>query len=226
MSPQPNRQKAAPLFDRARLDAVIDPVVRAHGGEVVDLELKTETGGWVLRVFIEKLGAQETMLTTEQAAVDLELCAQVARDLSPALDVADLIAHRYHLEISSPGVERPLRGRADFARFKGQKAKLKLHQAVAGQKVLVGILGPIEGDLLSVEDGGRTYKVPVADVVSSRLVFEFGPRPKPGQANAKPSKPSKPTKAAKHPKQAAAASLVAAKESSPSVSNPLTRNEK
>jgi ribosome maturation factor RimP len=177
--------KAPSTFDRERLFAVIAPVVHAHGGEVVDVELKTETGGWVLRIFVEKLGAAETNLTTEQAAVDLELCSQVARDLSPALDVADLIPHRYHLEISSPGVERPLRDRRDFTRFAGQKAKLKLHHAVDGQKVLVGILRGLEagvdGDDLLLEDAGKQHRVPFGEVSQARLVFEFGPRPRPGK---------------------------------------------
>ncbi len=177
--------KASSTFDRERLNAVIAPVVHAHGGEVVDVELKTETGGWVLRIFVEKLGAAETNLTTEQAAVDLELCSNVARDLSPALDVADLIAHRYHLEISSPGVERPLRDRRDFSRFAGQKAKLKLHHAVDGQKVLVGILGGLEGDDVLVEDSGRHHRVPFAEVSQARLVFEFGPRARPGKGGGK-----------------------------------------
>ncbi len=178
--------KAPSTFDRERLFAVIAPVVHAHGGEVVDVELKTETGGWVLRIFVEKLGAAETNLTTEQAAVDLELCSNVARDLSPALDVADLIPHRYHLEISSPGVERPLRDLRDFSRFAGQKAKLKLHHAVDGQKVLVGILRGVEpaseGNDILLEDSGREHRVPFAEVSQARLVFEFGPRVKPGKA--------------------------------------------
>jgi ribosome maturation factor RimP len=182
--------KAPAQFDRERLYAVIAPVVHAHGGEVVDVELKTETGGWVLRIFVEKLGAAETNLTTEQAAVDLELCSQVARDLSPALDVADLIPHRYHLEISSPGVERPLRDRRDFIRFAGQKAKLKLHHAVDGQKVLVGILGGLEGDDLLLDDAGKQHRVPFGEVSQARLVFEFGPRPRPGKAPT-PTKPNK-----------------------------------
>lgn len=176
--------KAPSTFDRERLFAVIAPVVHAHGGEVVDVELKTETGGWVLRIFVEKLGAAETNLTTEQAAVDLELCSQVARDLSPALDVADLIPHRYHLEISSPGVERPLRDRRDFTRFAGQKAKLKLNHALpssGGQKVLVGVLGGLEGDDLLLDDAGKQHRVPFGEVSQARLVFEFGPRPRPGK---------------------------------------------
>ena len=170
-------------LDRARLDAVIAPIVRAHGAEVVDLELKPERGGWVLRVFVEKLGASEQNLSTKQAAVDLELCSSVARELSPALDVADLIPHAYNLEVSSPGIERILRGEHDYVRFAGQKAKIKLTHAVAGQKVLIGVLGPVAGGKLRLLDGGREHDVPLGDIEGARLVFEFGPPPsKPGHS--------------------------------------------
>ncbi len=73
----------------------------------MSVELKNESG-WILRVYVEKVG-------TESA--DLELCAAISHDLSPALDVADLIPQRYSLEVSSPGLDRPLFGEADFRRF-------------------------------------------------------------------------------------------------------------
>src|SRR5215472_5231993 len=181
----PNLMKNQALpCDRGKLDAVVGPIVRAHGAEVVDLELKPERGGWVLRIFVEKLGASDLNMSTQQAAVDLELCASVARELSPALDVADLIPHAYNLEVSSPGVERVLRSERDYVRFQGKKAKLKLKSAVAGQKVLFGVLGPVAGGKLCVQDGGREFQVPLGEIEGGRLVFEFGPPPsKPGKKN-------------------------------------------
>jgi ribosome maturation factor RimP len=175
--------KSSSRVDRERLAAVIEPVVRAHGAELVDLELKNENG-WVLRVYVEKLGAAAERMTTKEAAVDLELCSHIARDLSPALDVADPIPGRYHLEVGSPGLERPLRNDADFVRFAGHKAKLKLSKGVSGQKVLVGILGAVEvvdgQRSLTLEEGVRSHVIPLDDVVGARLVFEFGPASKPG----------------------------------------------
>src|SRR5687768_13708124 len=113
---QQEAPKSTPFVDRDRLLSVIEPVVRAHGGEVVDFDLKNENG-WVLRVYVEKLGASAEKMSTKEAAIDLELCSAIARDLSPALDVADPIPHRYNLEVGSPGVERSLRKEADFVRF-------------------------------------------------------------------------------------------------------------
>jgi len=175
-------------IDRERLAAVVDPVARAHGAEVVDCEWKREPAGWVLRVYVEKLGSATENLPTEKASIDLGLCASVARDLSPALDVADLIPHRYHLEVSTPGIERPLRNKRDYIRFEGQKAKLKFHAAVNGQKVLTGVLGPITstgaGDVLRLTacgGGARVEDISVDNIASAHLVFEFGPAPKPGK---------------------------------------------
>jgi ribosome maturation factor RimP len=173
-------------IDRSKLEQTVEPIARAHGAEVVDLELKSEHGAWVLRVLVEKLGAAENKLSTKDAAVDLDVCSGISRDLSPALDVADLVPHAYNLEVGSPGVERTLRGEADFVRFAGEKAKIKVTAPVAGQKVLVGVLGPVSGATLTVKDGGRDFQVPLADIESARLVFEFGkpggpPKGKPGK---------------------------------------------
>jgi ribosome maturation factor RimP len=134
-----------------------------------------------LRVYVEKLGASAENLSTEQAAVDLDLCSGIAKDLSPALDVVDVIPHTYNLEISSPGVERLLRGERDFIRFAGKKAKLKLTNPIRGQKVLVGILGPVSGGKLAVKDGGADYAIPLGDIEFGRLVFEFGAASRPGK---------------------------------------------
>lgn len=176
--------KSTPGFDRDRLTAVIEPVVRAHGAELVDIELKNENG-WVLRVFVERLGALEEKMSTKQAAIDLSVCSEIARDLSPKLDESDPIPHRYNLEVGSPGVERALKKEADYVRFAGEKAKLKLKNAHAGQKVVVGVLGALDNGVVSVQasvqDGGRTYEIPLEDIASARLVFEFGPASKPGK---------------------------------------------
>jgi ribosome maturation factor RimP len=172
-------------IDLERLATVVEPLARAHGAEIVDYDWKREPGGWILRVYVEKLGSAEGNLPTEQASVDLGLCAKVARDLSPALDVADFIPHRYHLEVSSPGVERPLRRKRDYVRFEGKKAKLRLVRATpSGQKVLTGMLGPVSGERVRVTECGgdaRAHDIALDDIGSAHLVFEFGPTPKPGK---------------------------------------------
>ncbi len=165
-------------IDRDALLRVVEPVVRAHGAELVDLELKPDRGGWVLRVSVEKAGSAANRLSTRESAVDLELCADLSRDLSPALDVVDLIPHAYHLEVGSPGVERPLRSADDFARFAGQKAKLRLREPVGGQRVVVGVIDGVAERTVSVSEGGRTHEVPLSAIERARLVFELVSQPK------------------------------------------------
>lgn len=192
---------SASMIDRAKLDAIVAPIAQAQGGEVVDIEWKTEAGGWILRVFVEKLGAQQKSMSTKEAAVTLELCANIARELSPALDADESFftngPSTYSLEVSSPGVERALKKPADFARFVGDKAKLWLKKAALprgaetgnGQRVVEGRLEAFQNDVIVVRDGGRTYDLPFADVDRARLVFELetGEKQKPG----KPGKPGK-----------------------------------
>jgi ribosome maturation factor RimP len=176
-------------IDRAALLRVVEPIVRAHGAELVDVEFKPDRGSWVLRLYVEKEGALARKLSTRDAAVDLELCAGISRDLSPALDVADLIPQAYHLEVGSPGVERPLRGEGDFVRFAGQKVKLKLLREAVGpvldpgerrlSRVLIGTLIGVFDGKVRVAEGERNHEVPLASIETARLVFEFGPRGKP-----------------------------------------------
>jgi ribosome maturation factor RimP len=181
-------------LDRAALQRVVEPIAHAHGAEVVDMELKPERGAWVLRVYVEKAGAAVHKLSTRDAAVDLELCANVSRDLSPALDVADLIPHAYHLEVSSPGIERPLRNERDFARFAGHKAKLKLREAIDGQRVLVGALDGVADGKVRVGLGAFTHEVPLSSVESARLIFEFGSSGRRPHARAKRNESRRPNR--------------------------------
>jgi ribosome maturation factor RimP len=161
-------------IDRDALQRVVEPIVRAHGAELVDLELKPDQNGWVLRVYVEKAGASAQNLSTKDAAVNLELCADVSHDLSPALDVVDIIPHAYSLEVSSPGVERPLRGERDFVRFAGQKAKLRMRNPVNGQRVVVGTLDGVVGGMVRVKEGSRVHEAPIDSIETARLVFDFG----------------------------------------------------
>jgi ribosome maturation factor RimP len=177
--------KSLPFLDRDRLLAVIEPVVRAHGAEVWDIELKNENG-WVLRVYVERLGSTASKLSTKNAAIDLELCSAIARDLSPALDIEDPIAGHYNLEVSSPGIERSLRNEADYDRFAGEKAKLKLRSALHGQKVYVGRLGQVGKGSLTLHDGDESIAIPLEQIVTAHLVFEFGNKAKGRTSKRKP----------------------------------------
>lgn len=172
-------------LNREAVDRVVDPICRAHGAEVFDIEFKNEAQGWVLRVLLEKLGSDEAKLGTEAASVDLEVCSDVAKELSPALDAIDVIPQRYNLEVGTPGVERSLRSFADVVRFSGSKAKFKIRDPKTGASAVFE--GVMTTDLtagesaLRVADGKRVHAFSWEAVSSAHLVFEFGPAPKPGK---------------------------------------------
>jgi ribosome maturation factor RimP len=165
--------------DLARVRASLGPVLSAHGVVLVELEWLTERSGWVMRLTIEREGAG----AAPGGGVTLEDCAEVSRDASAVLDVEDLVHHRYSLEVSSPGLDRPLRSPADFVRFAGQTAKVKLSRpAPDGQRVLRGELAEAPEGRVAVVVDGKRVEVAHADVAEAHLVFELKPKPKPSVA--------------------------------------------
>lgn len=179
--PQPT---TTATYDRDALMRVIEPVARAHAVDVVEVTFKPERGGWVLRVTIEVAGSTEP-----GGGVTIERCADLSRDLSAALDVAEVLRQAYSLEVSSPGVERPLRTEAEFARFAGKRAKVVLSEAGPdGQFSYDGPILRAEGGQVVVGlEGGGEAALPLAALKRAHLVFEFGPAPKPGAKGQKRS---------------------------------------
>ena len=151
------------LLDLQKIKTVIEPVVQSHGYELVDAEWKHEVGQFVLRVFIDREGG-----------VSLEGCADVSRDLSPTLDVSEAIGSAYTLEVSSPGLNRPLCKEADFRRFVGKKARIRTRHPQDGDRRNFSgrLVGAAEGKV-SIEVGDRTFELPVDDVEKANLVYEF-----------------------------------------------------
>ena len=173
---QHTEQQIKAGVDLGRVRAALEPVLSSHGIVLVDLEWLTERAGWTLRLTIEREGGTPTNLA---GGVTLEDCTEVSRDASSVLDVEDLIPHRYNLEVSTPGLERPLRSDADFKRFTGQLAKVKLSRpAPDGQKVLRGVLAEAPASVVAVMVDGKRVEVPFADVAEANLLFELTPQPK------------------------------------------------
>lgn len=157
-------------IDGDRVIAVLAPILKAHGVEGVELIWGTDQGGWLLELTIERPGTRIT-----GAGITVELCSEISRDISAALDVADVIAQRYRLQVGSPGVERALYVRADYARFAGQLAKLKLREPVDQQRVLRGTLHGLDDlgrVLIETERGELAIEFDAID--NARLVFDWG----------------------------------------------------
>jgi ribosome maturation factor RimP len=173
---QHREQQIKAGVDLERVRVALAPVLSSHEVVLVDLEWITERNGWTLRLTIERQGGTMTNLA---GGVTLADCAEVSRDASAVLDVEDLIPQSYNLEVSTPGLERRLRSAADFERFAGQMAKVKLsRQASDGQKVLRGVIAEAPAGMIAVIVSGKRVEAPIADVADAHLVFELTPQPK------------------------------------------------
>lgn len=181
-----NSQTTKAGVDVDRVRAALAPVLVAHGVTLVDLEWGTDRGTWTLRMFIEREGDDSVT-----GGVTLDDCSEVSRDASSVLDVEDLIPHHYNLEVSSPGLDRKLRSEAEFVRFTGKLAKVKLKQpAPDGQRLLRGSLESAPPGRVAVLVDGKRIEVAYADVDEANLVFELDtqPKPKPKKKSARPAK--------------------------------------
>ena len=150
--------------------AVAARVAATLGLEIFDVQFKQEAGGMVLRVLIDRPGPA----ANAEECVSVADCANVSRDLSALLDVEDIVPVAYTLEVSSPGLDRPLRGRTDFERFSGRRAKVVIREAVDGQTFFRGRLAGVDADAaLSDGDDGRQHRVPLGLVTRANLEVEF-----------------------------------------------------
>jgi ribosome maturation factor RimP len=161
-------QRDAPVVERVR--EVAARVASTHGLDIFDVQFRREASGMVLRVRLDRPGPA----ATPEESVSVDDCARVSRDLSAMLDVDDVVPVAYTLEVSSPGLDRPLRHADDYRRFSGRRAKLVMREAVDGQKFVKGILAGIEGaDVLIDGDDGRRHQVPVGVITRANLEVEF-----------------------------------------------------
>ena len=151
------------IEDRAR--ELCEPLLAGEGLELLDLEFEKEHGGWVLRIFIDKPGA----------SVGVEECSQASNVLNPMLDVEDFIPQEYALEMSSPGVNRPLKKRAHFEKVAGQKVRVKTFAPVGTppRKMFLGPLKKVTDDAVTVAVDGAEFTIPFKDIAKANLEFEF-----------------------------------------------------
>lgn len=142
-----------------RVKSIALPLFTELGLELVDVEFRREASGWILRLYIDKPGG-----------VTLGDCQRVSEELSDLLDVENLIDYPYTLEVSSPGLNRPLRLESDFLRFVGQRARVSTSQAIAGQRRFLGILRGYEEGQVSLErEDGTVVPIPYALISKARL---------------------------------------------------------
>ena len=145
-------------------------VAASRGLEIWDIQSRREAVGHVVRVVIDRPGPA----ATPEESVSIEDCAEVNREMSTILDVEDPLPFAYTLEVSSPGLDRPLRDARDYRRFSGRLAKVVVKEAVDNQKAFEGHLRGVEGDDVLLEaPNGRTHRLPLRLITRGRLEVEF-----------------------------------------------------
>ncbi len=140
-------------------------VTAGRGFELVDAEIKHAPGGAVVRLFVDKPGG-----------IGLDELQSVSEEVSAILDAEDPIRSAYTLEVSSPGLDRPLKSEADYRRFVGRLVKLSSYEPVEGRRHWSGRLAAFEGGVVEVvleDEGGKRAKVPLQKVSHGRLEVEF-----------------------------------------------------
>ncbi|MDP1707819.1 MAG: ribosome maturation factor RimP [Gammaproteobacteria bacterium] len=152
--------------DSARLQDIIAPVVTALGYELVGVVHVPQGRHSLLRVYIDCVGDDATGIT-------LEDCERVSHQVSGVLDVEDPIKGQYALEVSSPGLERPLFSKEQFARFAGQRAKVRLHTPLNGRRNFTGMLAGVRDEQVVIVEDGVEFALPVGSIDKAQLAPDY-----------------------------------------------------
>jgi ribosome maturation factor RimP len=140
-----------------------EPYVRDAGFDLIEVQYGREQRGLVLRLFIDRPEGVST-------GINVDDCERVSRDVSAALDVADKISQAYQLEVSSPGLDRPLRRERDFARFVGESARIRLTDGVEGRRNFTGTIRGAKEGRVEIACDGRSYELPIDDITRANLI--------------------------------------------------------
>lgn len=148
------------IIDRVR--AIADSILISEGMDLVEVEFRREAGGWVLRLTLDKSGG-----------VTLDDCTRMSREIGRSLDVEDFIENPYHLEVSSPGLDRSLKNERDFIRFSERRIKVKTMEPIGKQKSFKGkLLKCVEGRIEMETDEG-IVEIPLPNIARANLEVEF-----------------------------------------------------
>lgn len=174
-------------MSNAQLQQLIEPLIADLGLELVGIEFNSGAGGGLLRVYIDE----------PERGIGIEDCERASREISALLDVNDPIAGRYTLEVSSPGLERPLFTLEHYRRFAGEQVKITVSLPLDGRRRFQGVLLGVEGDHINLDQDGKTVAIAHANVAKAHLVPDYAAlglgAAKPGKAD-RPAKPVQPTR--------------------------------
>ena len=142
-----------------QIEQIAAPVLDEHAAELVDAQFVHEHGQWVLRFFLDKAGG-----------ITLDDCAVISDHLGRILDASDVIKQRYSLEVSSPGINRPLKKEADYQRFIGERVDVTLYAPLNGRRHFKGMIQSVNAGVVAVEEAPQqVFALPLADVAKAKL---------------------------------------------------------
>jgi len=144
------------------VETCLEEMVEQTDLELVDVEYRRESSGWVLRVYIDKKGG-----------VQFEDCSRISSQLGDIIEVKDIIPVAYSLEVTSPGVNRPLKKEQDFIKVIGETVKLKTRTLLNNRKNFKGVLKDIKNGMLLIDSDGKALSIPYCDVKKANLEYNF-----------------------------------------------------
>jgi len=147
----------------SKIEQLVMPIINENGYELVDIEFLKENSNWYLRLYIDK-----------QGGFTIDDCELVSKSLGEILEKDDPIDKSYILEVSSPGLDRPLKKESDFERYKGEIVDVKLYKAINKTKQFQGILKGLENNIVTIEDDtGKILSFPRQEIAIIRLAVLF-----------------------------------------------------
>ncbi len=146
----------------ARAETLIRPIVDAQQFELVDVEYVKEAGSWYLRAYIDK-----------PSGITVDDCEMVSRAFEAELDRVDLIEEAYILEVSSPGLGRPLKKEKDYQRAMGKEIEIHTYKPVDGDKIFFGMLQSYDAESVTIEEEGKTRTFGRKDISLIRMAIDF-----------------------------------------------------
>lgn len=141
-----------------KVEEIVGPVLENLGFELIERELIMEAGRWVLRIYIDKEGG-----------VTIDDCSRASRSVEDVIEIEEIVPGHYNLEMSSPGINRPLRYRKHFEKFCGSTIKLKTLHPIDGRSNYKGTLDGLDGDDILMTVDGIKYRVPFAELAKARV---------------------------------------------------------
>ena len=144
------------IVDRVR--AIAEPIVSDEGMELVDVEYRRESKGWVLRLYLDKEGG-----------VTLDDCTRISQEVGRSLDVEDFIQIPYTLEVSSPGLFRPLKTEKDFMKYRHSLIKVKTLDPIQNRRQFKGRLLGVSANRIEMEVEGGIFQIPLSNVAKANL---------------------------------------------------------